>query len=65
MTRTENNLNNGTLTKAGMIRKPIQIRDGIPFMESSVPGCFYTNSGTEFYGIEKSRMEEVFPVIFC
>ncbi|BDW79395.1 hypothetical protein BFINE_51900 [Bacteroides finegoldii DSM 17565] len=60
-TDLENNLDNGTPTKAGMIRKPIQIRDGIPFMESSVPGCFTIQIlELNFMGLKKAEWKKYF-----
>lgn len=65
-TDLENNLDNGTLTKAGMIRKPIQIRDGIPFMESSVPGCFTIQIlELNFMGLKKAEWKKYFQKFFC
>lgn len=65
-TDLENNLDNGTLTKAGMIRKPIQIRDGIPFMESSVPGCFTIQIlELNFMGLKKAEWKKYFQNFFC
>jgi hypothetical protein len=65
-TDLENNLDNGTLTKAGMIRKPIQIRDGIPFMESSVPGCFTIRIlELNFMGLKKAEWKKYFQNFFC
>ena len=49
-----------------MIRKPIQIRDGIPFMESSVPGCFTIRIlELNFMGLKKAEWRKYFQNFFC